>query len=214
MNQALGRAWIDCGDKERHIWVLIRKLAGKAFLKATGWRIAEEPPPRRFVLVSAPHTSNWDFPYALAILGAMDIKVRWLGKKSLFKFPFGHVMKALGGIPVDRSKHNDLVSFAADLLRNTSDAEGLALLVPAEGTRKYSEFWKSGFIHIAKKAEVPVALGFLDFDRRVGGMTKFLTPTDDHTAFMVAVREFYKDIQGKYPENFGPIQLREEPKSA
>lgn len=140
----------------------------------------------------------------------MGVKMRWFGKDSLFRPPLGPILSALGGIPVDRSKQNDLVAYAASVLADPEQGKRFALMVPVEGTRKAAPFWKSGFIHIAKKADVPVALGFLDFERKLGGVLDIVKPTDDHKAFMDIARELYKDIQGKYPEDFGPVRLREE----
>ena len=129
-----------------------------AFLRTTGWTIEGALPPdaAKCVLIAAPHTSNWDLPYTLMVAFALNLQVYWMGKQSLFKRPFGALMKWLGGIPVDRSKSTNLVAASAAAIQA---ADGpLQLVVPPEGTRGKTRHWKTGFYHIAVAAQVPIVL--------------------------------------------------------
>lgn len=179
-----------------------------AFLWLTGWKPeGARPATPRYVLIAAPHTSNWDFPYTLALAAVFGIRIRWMGKHSLFRFPFGGLMRRLGGIPVRRDRHNNIVEQMARELR---EADELALIVPTEGTRRRVEHWKSGFYHIAVGANVPIVMGYLDFRRKRGGFGAAFQPTGDLRADMDAIRAFYADKSGRHPDNFGPVRLREE----
>ncbi|HVH06777.1 MAG TPA: lysophospholipid acyltransferase family protein [Myxococcota bacterium] len=187
----------------------MRKAIATAFLRATGWEPeGERPTPKKFVLIAAPHTSNWDLAYLLALSETFDLRVSWLGKHSLFYPPLGFAMRAVGGIPVVRHKRTNLVAQVAELF---AAREELALVVPAEGTRGYAEYWKSGFYRIAQAAAVPIVFGYLDYSRKRGGFgAKALVPSGDLKADMDVIRAFYADKVGKFPSQFGPVRLREE----
>jgi 1-acyl-sn-glycerol-3-phosphate acyltransferase len=116
-------------------------------------------------------------------------------------------MRAAGGIPVVRHRRGNLVEQAAQLLR---DSDALALVVPSEGTRGYVPHWKSGFYHIARAADVPIVMGYLDYSRKRGGFGPELIPTDDVRADMEEIRAFYADKVGRHPEQTGEIRLKEE----
>lgn len=181
---------------------------GKMILDAAGWTVVGgRPPAQKFVLIAAPHTSNWDFVYALATTNALGLHVKYMAKDALFRGPHGHFFRATGGIAVDRSKKNNLVQSLAELFR---EEEELALMVPAEGTRGRGEYWKSGFYHIARAAHVPIAPGFLDYGRKQSGIGPLFWPTGDIKADMDHIRAFYADKIGKHPEDFTPPRLREE----
>jgi 1-acyl-sn-glycerol-3-phosphate acyltransferase len=186
----------------------LRKLLARVFLRLTGWAPeGARPAPRRYVLIAAPHTSNWDLAYLLALAETFDVRVSWLGKHSLFRPPLGWLMRRVGGIPVVRERRGNLVAEAA---RRFAELDDLALVVPAEGTRAYVPHWRSGFYHIARGAEVPIVLGFLDYARRRGGFGPALLPTGDVRRDMDEIREFYADKVGKYPDRFGEVRLKEE----
>ena len=112
------------------------------------------------MLIAAPHTSNWDLAFLLALAAGFDLRVSWMGKHGLFKPPFGWLMRRAGGIPIVRHQRGDMVAQAASRF---ADAEKLVLVVPAEGTRRRVSHWKSGFYHIARTAKVPIVLGYLDY---------------------------------------------------
>lgn len=181
---------------------------GKLLLKLAGWR-AQAPacPGPSFILIAAPHTTNWDVYFMLACGWALGLRVNWIGKDALFRFPLGGLMHWLGGIPVDRSRHKNQVNAAAALFR---ERPALVLAVAPEGTRSKAEYWRSGFYYMALEAHVPIGLGFLDYARRTGGIQGFYQPTGDIHADMAHFREAYRDVRGKYPALETPARLRDE----
>ena len=186
----------------------MKRLLARVFLKLAGWTAhGEHPIPKRYVLIAAPHTTNWDLPYLLACAWLYDIHISWMGKQQLFSPPTAWIMRALGGIPVKRHTSSDMVS---QMARVIDEAKSICLVVPAEGTRAYVPHWKSGFYHIARTAEVPIVLSYLDYSRRVGGFGPAIVPTGNVSNDMEEIRNFYADKQGKYPELFGEIRLKEE----
>jgi 1-acyl-sn-glycerol-3-phosphate acyltransferase len=186
----------------------VRKVVSRAFLAANGWEPeGERPKDRRFVLVAAPHTSNWDLAYLLALADHFEVRVSWMGKDSLFRPPLGWLMRRLGGIPVVRRTRGNLVAQAAERFAVETD---LALVVPAEGTRGAVAHWKSGFYHIARTAGVPIVLGYLDYARRRGGFGPSLRAGEDARETMDQIRAFYADKGARYPDKFAEPRLREE----
>jgi 1-acyl-sn-glycerol-3-phosphate acyltransferase len=180
-------------------------LAG-IVLKLFGWRAEGSLAGyRSCVLVVAPHTSNWDFLVMLLLAIALRLKVTWMGKHTLFRPPFGWIMRRLGGLPINRSARHNMVQQAVNSFR-THDRLMLAIL--PEGTRKRAHYWKSGFYHIALGAQVPIALGFADYQRKVGGIGRVFMPSSDVDADMTLIRDFYSGIVGKRPEQFGEIRLK------
>lgn len=166
-----------------------------------------KPPSKKYVLIGAPHTSNWDFVVGLLALWALGIRARWLGKKELFRPPLGLLMRLLGGIPVDRSRRNNLVDQVVEVFRRE---EEIAILITPEGTRGKAPYWRTGFYHMALKAGVPIALGYVDFRRKEVGIGAYLWPTGDLRRDFAGIRAFYQDKTGLRPEKQGPIRLREE----
>jgi 1-acyl-sn-glycerol-3-phosphate acyltransferase len=186
----------------------VRKLLARGWLRLTGWAPeGERPAAARFVLIAAPHTSNWDLVYLLALAEVYALRVSWMGKHTLFRPPFGALFRALGGIPIRRDERADRVGAMA---KEFAEHERFALVVPSEATRGWAPYWKSGFYHIARRAEVPIVMGFLDYRRRRGGFGPALLASGDVRRDMDAIRAFYADKVGKYPECFGPVRLREE----
>jgi 1-acyl-sn-glycerol-3-phosphate acyltransferase len=178
------------------------------FLRLTGWRPEGRPPAeRKYVLIAAPHTSNWDLPYLLAMAAVFRVRITWMGKHTLFRGPMGWMMRQLGGMPIRRDRSNDLVQQMALAIEA---ADSIALVVPAEGTRSYTANWKSGFYHIARIANVPIVLSYLDYTRRRGGFGPALMPTGDISQDMDDIRSFYADKQARYPDKTGEIRLKEE----
>lgn len=173
------------------------RFCSVCYLKGTGWRLTDDTPPaRRCVMIAAPHTSNWDLPMTLAIVFAFRLKIYFLAKHTLFTPPFGTILRWLGGIPVDRSKSNNLVEQAIGLF---STCDELILMVPPEGTRQQVRYWKSGFYHIAFGAQVPIVLGFIDFKRKVAGFGGTYIPSGNFDADLVEIQSFYAGITGKNP---------------
>jgi 1-acyl-sn-glycerol-3-phosphate acyltransferase len=152
-------------------------------------------------------------PFMLAMAFNYGIRPSWLGKRQIFRKPFGRLMRWLGGIPVDRSKSTNLV---AQVVERFGELDRLFLVIPPSATRHKAPHWKSGFYHIARGAGVPILCTFLDYSRKVGGIGPAIMPSGDVRADMDAIRAFYEGIQGRYPENHTPIYLPEEdpPKAA
>lgn len=175
----------------------------KAYLKINGWKYIGgfDKNLKKCVLIAAPHTSNYDFPLAQAAFYLMGIKTNYLAKKELFKGPMEKLFKKWGGIPVDRSKKTDLVDQMAKLF---SEYQELILVLSPEGTRKRVDTWKSGFYHIAKAANVPVACGYLDYAKKEAGIGKIIYDLSDIDKVIDEIRKFYLTITPKYPENYNP----------
>ncbi|MDJ0852653.1 MAG: lysophospholipid acyltransferase family protein [Myxococcota bacterium] len=184
------------------------KRLARLFLRLTGWEAeGARPVERRFVLIAAPHTSNWDLAFLLAFAQVFDLRISWMGKHTLFRPPLGALMRRVGGLPVVRHRKGDMVGQMAEAF---AERDALALVVPAEGTRDYTAHWKSGFYHIALRAGVPIVMGYLDYARKRGGFGPALHPTGDVRADMDEIRDFYSDKVGLYPEKFGEVRLKEE----
>ena len=184
----------------------VRNACGRAWLRAFGWEIEGGPPAvEKAVVVAAPHTSNWDLPFTLAVAWSLDLDIRWVGKHTLFERPvWGGFLRSLGGIGVDRRTSNDAVKSIAEVIRRH---ERILLIVPPEGTRSAAKRWKTGFYWIAVEAGVPIVLGFLDYGKKRGGLAELLHPTGDIAADFELLRRFYRDVRGKFPERQGEISL-------
>lgn len=152
---------------------------------------------KRAVLVCAPHTSNWDFPFALSAFNLLDLKLHYFIKRSWFFFPLNFFFKATGGIPVDRSKNHGLVESMALQLKQHKE---MIVAIPAEGTRSWVSKWKTGFYHIAVMANVPIIMGFVDFNRKEVGFGPVLYPSGDFEKDMTVIQEFFAKKTPKYTE--------------
>lgn len=181
------------------------RVVGKTTLSALGWKLEGLPPDAdHVVLVCAPHTSNWDFVYMLLISWAQDWRVHWIGKDSLFKPPFGPLMRWLGGISVTRGKNANQTAQVAERIRKSAK---IIVAIAPEGTRGKAGTWKTGFYHIAHQSGSVIALGFLDYKAKRGGFGPPVTPTGDIEADFAQMRAFYQDKTGKFPDQQGPIEL-------
>ena len=181
---------------------------GWLWLKVTGWRVTGTiPAGGKFVVIAAPHTSNWDFPFMLAVAAIFRLRLSWMGKHSLFKPPFGRLMRRLGGIPIYRDAQGGLVE---QVVARFAQNDRLVVLVPPSGTRQKRDYWKSGFYWIANNAQVPLLCAYLDFSRKEAGLGLSFVPTGDLGADMDRIREFYADKVGKFPEQHTTIRLRDE----
>ena len=180
---------------------------GKLVLSVFGWqKTGQVPSARNVVIIAAPHTSNWDFIFLLAAAYSFGISVNWLGKDILFRSPLGPILRFLGGVPVDRSKRNNLVQ---SLSAQIELGSGISLVIPPSGTRRKTEYWKSGFYQIARAAQIPLVCGYLDYKKKEAGLGLSFLPTN-LSSDMNRIREFYEPIVGKYPESKSRIRLREE----
>lgn len=182
--------------------------ASRLWLRVFGWKAEGDVAAfKKYVVVAAPHTSNWDFPFMLAAAHVLGVRASWLGKHTLFAPPWGWFFRGLGGIPVDRRAPQTLV---AQLAERFKAGDELILAVAPEGTRGKVPFWKSGFYHVAAESGVPIALGFLDYDRKLCGLGPYVTPTGNVRADMDRIRAFYRDIRARHPEHASEPRLREE----
>lgn len=176
----------------------MRKIASY-LLKMFGWKIDDHAPEgvKKCVIVVGPHTSNWDFVLGRLAFVHFGIKGKYLIKKELFFFPLGLILKAIGGIPVDRKKNNNMTEFAASLFQKN---EELFLVFTPEGTRKYNPNWKKGFYYIALRAKVPIYICYMDYERKIGGFHSLFEPTgnvDEDIAYIKSIMGQYK---GRFPE--------------
>ena len=188
------------------LWDRVRRLLGRSYLSLLGWRVEGElPSDPKLVIVAAPHTSYWDFPHMIGFGFAEGIYVSVLMKASLFWGPLGVLLRAMGGVPVERSQAHGLVESTVRALDKTDE---FMLVIAPEGTRGRGEYWKSGFYHVARGAGVPIALGFLDYGRRTIGCGPVFWPTGDVESDMVQLQAFYSDRKGKYPDGQTPPRLR------
>lgn len=179
-------------------------------LRLGGWTIGGPPPKLdKYVIIAAPHTSWWDGFWMLAFAWWWGIDLAWMGKASLTKGPLGWIPRKVGVIPVDRSKPNGLVG---DVVSQFEARDSLLLAIPPEGTRAKRDYWKSGFYQIAKAANLPICMSYLDYSCREAGFGPMIEITDDMVADMDKVRAYYKVEWAKYPALFTPPKLKEEDK--
>ena len=163
-----------------------------------GWKaVGNVPEPRRFILIAAPHTSNWDFVNFLGLTADLKVRAHFMGKLSLFRWPIGGFMKQMGGIPVDRRNASNVVQQMVDEFARRAE---FMLTVAPEGTRGKAKKWRTGFYQIAIAAKVPMVVGFMDYGRKTGGLGPLIWPTGDFRADMMKVLETYKSCIPKFPE--------------
>ena len=170
-----------------------------AFFKREGWTIEGSAPTttRKFVIIAAPHTSNWDFVYFLGAADALNLKLSFMGKASLFRWPFETLMKDLGGVPIDRSQSRDTVQAMVDEFARRDE---FMLTIAPEGTRGKAGGWKTGFYNIALKAGVPMVPGFMDYNRKVVGLGPAMIPSGDYEKDLATLAAFYAPVTPKHPE--------------
>ncbi len=182
-------------------WPRVARL----LLRLGGWTLVGDiPSVPKAVVIAWPHTSNWDGIWALIYRVAIQLDVRFFAKDSLFWFPLSVLLRGLGGIPLDRSKAGSAVDQAVAMFK---DRESFYFGLAPEGTRSHTDHWKSGFYRIAETADVPIVVGFLDYGRRRIGLGPVYSLTGNHDTDMTVLREFYSDVEGRWPEKAGPIQL-------
>lgn len=187
---------------------MIRRLIAGAFWRIGPWSLDSRPAPTSpTILIGAPHTSNWDFILMLGIAWRLGIRIRWLGKDDLFRGWRGPVMRALGGIAVDRGNAGGVVD---SLIGRVGTGEVFGLVITPDGTRGAHDHWKSGFYRIAERTGLPVTLGYVDRTTMTAGLGPTLTVTGDRGADMDRIREFYRDKSGYRPDARVEPRLRGE----
>lgn len=180
---------------------------GKMISKAKGWTVEiSMPDDPKMVIIFFPHTSNFDVVHGIPAAFSVGLKPNWLAKNELFWGPLRGLLLRLGAIPIDRHRKENKVDLIADAIQQ---ADQVMLALSPEGTRSKTEFWRTGFYHIALKAQVPIHFGYIDYPTKTIGIAKGIFPSGDLDADMEKIRDFYKDKRGKYMQNIGPIKFRD-----
>ena len=175
----------------------VMRAVGRAVLSLLGWRVEGEIPNLpKFVIAVAPHTSNWDFVVGAATMFALDLRLAFIGKHTLFRGPLGAVMRWMGGLPVDRSSPHGVVE---ESVQAFARSERRILVIAPEGTRKRVAQFKSGFLHIARGAGVPVVLAALDYQARCVRLGPAFAPGEDIEQERRRTEAFFAPIRGKRP---------------
>lgn len=180
----------------------MKKLIAKLVFTLAGWKFKlsiDLTKVKRSVMIAAPHTSNWDLIFALGGFWLMGVDVKYFIKQKYTQGPFGFFFKYTGAIGVNQSQNTNLTEYAIKLFE---ERKNLVLLVPAEGTRKRVEKWRTGFYRIATQAKVPVTLGYLDYKLKIAGVKEIIYPTENFENDMAQIEAVYKNIQGKFPERY------------
>ena len=184
-----------------YIW----QRAAKHTLNLFGWSVVSElPSVQKYLMVGAHHTSNWDLPIALLMMAALGLRLRWIGKASLFNGPQGWVMRGLGGIPVERGARKNFVEQIVDLYKERKE---MVITIAPEGTRRFVDHWKTGFYHIASGADIPIAMCFLDYSRKTCGVGGYFHPTGEPENDIKILQNFFNDKVGKFPHKQGDIRF-------
>lgn len=174
-------------------------------LKRLGWKLIDLPQrPAKAVVIAYPHTSNWDFPVTLLALAALPYGAQWVAKDTLFRGPLGPLMRALGGVAVNRRERTGFVERVTDEFRHRDDFH---LIIATEGTRSRQAGWKSGFYRIAQAAGVPVIMAVVDYGKREVGLLSSITLSGDEAVDMAQIAACYAGRTGYHPENASPIRL-------
>ncbi len=186
---------------------IIFSLGAKFILWLLGWKVQGPPPPfPKYIAIFAPHTSNWDGIVGILCSFALRVRGNWLGKDSLMVGPFGWFLKKIGGIPVDRSSPQKLVKQVVDFFNSNEQA---VLGIAPEGTRYYTDHWKSGFYHIAYHAKVPIVLGFWDYSKKiVGNSGVYIFPSGNIEEDLKVIKETYDKFTPKYPEHRSEVKFK------
>ncbi len=184
----------------------LRQKIVMALMKLFGWKSILAPAPaQKFVALGYPHTSNWDFIPAVAWAWSTGLKMNFVGKAALFKGLMGPIMKALGGIPLERDKSKNFVDQIVEIIKSRDE---IALIVAAEGTRSKAEYWRSGFYYMALEANVPIGLAYLDWKRREIGISQYLMPSGDLEKDFEIIKTYYQGVTGRDPSKQSPIVLK------
>lgn len=179
---------------------------GRAIARLTGWTINYNlPDDPKMVLVFFPHTSNFDVLHAIPAAFSIGLKPNWLVKDEIYRGPLKGLMDKLGAIPINRHSNENKVEQIAAAIR---EADRVMLALSPEGTRSRTEYWRSGFYHIAKLAQVPIHFAYIDYPSKTLGAEPGFIPTGDMQADMARIRAFYADKRGKFPENVGPVAFK------
>ena len=181
--------------------------AARGLLRLFGWGVdIRWPPVPKAVIIVYAHTSNWDFVVGILARYAAGLPLSWIAKDTLFRWPFGALFRSLGGIPVNRRQHTGMVAqMQAEIARRPF----LWLAIAPEGTRAHTDYWKSGFYHLAVAAGVPLGLGYIDYGRRIAGIADWIALSGDPERDLARLRAFYADKKALKPAQAGEIRFRD-----
>jgi 1-acyl-sn-glycerol-3-phosphate acyltransferase len=175
----------------------ILQLIARIIMRLLGWRVEGKLPDiPKFVLIGAPHTSNWDFALFLGLIFHLRANVHFMGKAELFRFPIGWFFRYCGGVPVDRKKSTGLVD---QMVKVYNESEKFILTIAPEGTRHQVVEWKRGFYHIAKGAGVPIVMAVVDGRHKEVRIGQVFQPTEDMEADMTAIQGYFAGVAGINP---------------
>lgn len=178
----------------------------RALFRLTGWRVEGYLPDLpKMIVVSAPHTSNWDGVILVLAALVFRVRLRYLVKHTLLRPPLGWLVRLTGGVPINRTARFNAVEQA---VQTFNERDRLALAISPEGTRKPVEYWKTGFYYIALGAGVPLALGYIDYARRRSGIGPIIVPSGDLEADMAQIEAFYAPIVGRHPSRMSQTRIR------
>ncbi len=173
----------------------------RTLLRIAGWKVnITVPDYPKCIICVAPHTSNWDFIIGKLAYASVGRKAGFLMKESWFFFPLGCFFKAIGGIPVPRRKKS--ASLVDTIVNKFNTSDRIVLAITPEGTRSRTDKWHTGFLRIARQANVPIMLGAIDFRKKEVSITQEFTPTGDIDADIIEIKNYYRGFTGKYPEKF------------
>lgn len=176
----------------------VSRWLGRTILRLGGWRYQVDfPDAPQFVIVGGPHTSNWDAIWAIAFILSTGLEIHFMAKAEAFPVWAGWLLRAVGGIPVNRSSPEGMV---AQMVAEFRSRDKFVLIVAPEGTRKKVERWKSGFYRIAQAADVPIVLGYLDYPKRIVGIGPTFQTTGAMEADMDAMRAYLEtNVTPRHP---------------
>ena len=173
---------------------------GRNLLKALGWKVSGDiPDERKMIIVAAPHTSNWDFVIAMSVMLALDLKVNWLGKHTLFRSPYGNFMRWLGGIPVLRENPEGIAENIGDQIRQS---EAIIIGITPEGTRKKVEHWKTGSLRIAQAARCKILLVAWDYPNKAIVIGDLIDAEEDVETQILEIKDYFRQFGARHPERF------------
>jgi 1-acyl-sn-glycerol-3-phosphate acyltransferase len=180
---------------------------GQFILKIMGWKcVGSLPNLNQYIVILAPHTSNWDFVIGLCARLTLGVRINFLGKHQLFFFPWGYFFKSVGGIPINRSKTINRVEQIAALFKQE---QHLKLALAPEGTRGSVTRWKEGFYHMACLADVPIVMVGLNYPTKEVFIKNAFYPTKDIKRDFAEIIAFYRTVQGKYPKKIPDYREKE-----
>jgi len=165
-----------------------------------GWKAkGKKPDIKKFVMIAAPHSSNWDFVFFLLIVFKFRISVHWMGKHTMFFWPFKRLLKRLGGIPINRTGKSNVVDSMCNAFKESKE---LIITIAPSGTREKVMTWKTGFYHIAQQAKIPIVLGYIDYQQKIIGIGPVFEPSSDMDKDMISIQSYYARFSGKDQDTF------------